>query len=357
MGYCNAEELYTFLTTADEGPLSQFANQVFPYMNTEPDFVKVHTDYWDNSRTIDKGMVTMEKVEEFLTNYHSQLCEGQFISWKGFRPWVVVDLTSRLDPDKAWIGWEVETGWRDEEARDRAITAFLTEFEHVCIDNEGGNYGVEFTWTPKEVGAYEEANHPLMFVPRFNRSTEHHDPDDQVGTHINISTPTSRALPSKGLTSVASALNRMLMSMSFEQKETLFGRGRLYGGFFKRGSHSSESAKGEEWLEGKLFNSTYSVPIARKYIAVGDRLAVLMEKVAVAIKEQLDGGAVAARATIEGGFEFLKGSAAEVTVAAVPAERADYQGYDEDYYDDDDDYYDDERSDEGDWCEGCGCYH
>lgn len=357
MGYCNTQELYSFLTTAEDHKVSAWSQQVVGYTRAPVSFAPYG---W-----ADKRAVTMEGVEEFLKNYHEQLCDGRFISWKGFRPWNVIDLTSNLDASKAWIGWEVETGWKEEEYRDEAVRTFFDTYEHVCIDNEGGRYGVEFTWTPKEVGAYEEKDHPLMFMPKFNRRTEEHDPSDEIGTHINISTPTLRAMSESGVCVVSSSLNRMLREFEHDQKERLFGRPRLYGGFYVRGNVSNEDSGAGHWLEGKLFNSTYSVPVAREYIAVGNRLAVLVEAVAaeaVRISSEADAKVSMASIIITNGYECLRkdGVAPSLTSTLLAYRAPIVDFYDEEEGDSWHGDYEEEEDDDaelGVWCDGCGEYH
>lgn len=341
MGYCNTQELYEFLTTAEDHKVVSWSQQVIGYLNKPVAF--------GENGYVDKQAVTMEGVEEFLNGYHEQLCEGRFISWKGFRPWNVIDLTSNLDASKAWIGWEVETGWQSREYREEAVRQFFATYEHVCIDSEGGSYGVEFTWTPKEVGAYEEKDHPLMFMPKFNRRAEHHDPEEEIGTHINISTPTLRAMSEEGVCVVSSSLNRMLGEFDSDQKERLFGRPRLYGGFYVRGNVSNEDSGAGHWLEGKLFNSTYSVPVARGYIAVGNRLAELVEAVAaeaVRVTSEASLPTSHARVGINNGYAFLL-NRAELSLSSRPLARADYPTHYEEAY----------EEEEGEWCDECGEYH
>lgn len=333
MSYFTAQELYTYLTTGCniEGDVDALARIV----GTDMEGIKkesVRRWYGDEHvYRIDTQALTVESCAYAIEALDESLIEGMFTSWKALRPWTVVPITDSLDPNKAWIGWEVETGWNNEEHRSRVIEDFLSTFNHVCTDEEGAAFGVELTWCPREADAYvSEEEHPLMFVTKYVRCAYKHDPEDYVGTHINVSTPAFRTTSSDVKAAVCSALNRTLNHMSGTERERLFGRACLYGGFLIQGDDTTNNT----WLEGKLFNSTYSKPVARGYIAVGNRIAELVEALTLAIQDSDTNGR---GTTIDNAYGFLSGLAAVPSIVVAGGVGMCY--YDDDY--DDEDVYDD----------------
>lgn len=306
MGYFTAQELLTHLSEEgihDRSDVGKALALVCGDNNLKMFGKTTSSPDWYPRYTIIPEALNIDNCQNAIDSFHAALIEGNFAEWKALRPWKVVSITDALDPNKAWIGWEVETGWRSHEIRSRVVADFLQSQEHVCIDDEGWACGVELTWCPREVDAFaSEWEHPLMFATKYIRSSEAHNPTDEVGTHINVSSPAFRDGSSAVKRGVLSAFNNMLDGLSHDQKEKLFGRGRLYGGFFLQGDPDSSKA----WLEGKLFNSTYSKPVARGYIAVGDRIAALMEAVAVAVTGY---GRAMGGTTIDNAYAFLSGKA------------------------------------------------
>lgn len=235
---------------------------------------------------------TPELCDAMTRVLHERVAEGWFMEWKSFRPWVVVDVTAKLDPTKAWIGWEIETGWLSHDDRRNAITLMQERYEYSCTDQEGfGAYQVELTFSPRTPEAYEGRGtpaHPLLFVAGLD-GEQQHEAYDQVGTHVNVSTPAFRVLDGAACERVASALNYGLKGMTGKDKEVLFGRENLYGGFFVQpyvGYEEVIEAGTTRWLEGKLFNSTYDKEQAREYIKTGNRIAELVELVCAVVVDK-----------------------------------------------------------------------
>lgn len=250
--------------------------------------------------------VTQLQAQSLLDSLEESIILGYFPVWKALRPWRIVDLTAGLGPDKAWIGWEVETSWDTSQDRGNVIKSFFDSYKHVAVDEEGqgsGGYGLEMTWSPANDGR-QEGQHPLLFVAEIAKTNNalEHNPSDMVGTHINISTPSLRKLSNDGLHEVANALNLALHEIvSTPVCEEIFGRYELYGGFFARNSY----------LEGKLFNTTYDDQQARHYIYVGDGLAKVVEKLAAFYIER---GVRQYRLRVGGLDDYLLGDGAALTI-------------------------------------------
>lgn len=279
MGYFSAQEAFDmFASKQSEGRIQGFD------INTAPAFITIYRNSWGDVRSweFNGKSVTLEDTAAWLDSLHESIADGCFLQWKSLRPWDVVDITASLDKSKAWIGWEVETGWNSSVARSNVISKFFDSYQWVCTDDEGPECGVELTWCPREVDYYDDTNHPLLWVARLRNDHYEHNPWEHVGTHINVSTPTFRTLDYRGRCSVTSALNRGLASLAYSERESLFGRSDLYAGFFERGNRAST----QHWLEGKLFNSTYELSTARDYITVGNNIAMLVEHLSQAVSGQ-----------------------------------------------------------------------
>lgn len=347
MGYFTAQELTDVLEQRriDRNDLRCLWHSTSRMTATLP-FIERDEHGYNVEYRFNDEPIRMEDVEAWLRDFHASIIEGNFADWKAFRPWKMVDIYKDLPADKAWIGWEIETGWENPGDRSSVINEMFSAYNHVCTDNEGPAYGVELTWCPKAVGYWEEEGltHPLLFVANVAQGLYYyeHEPGDHVGTHANISTPTSRTLTGPARNFVVSVLNESISSLTFDEREEFFGRGDLYAGFFPR------SARDTWWIEGKLFNSTYHHDVAQKYIRVGDRLAAVMEAVSVAVKDWEEGQPYLYNTTCTNFVDVLRNGAAPVVVAQQGGWFRDGDSLDSCY--DDDDYYDD---DEDSWCEDC----
>lgn len=319
MGIVTTEELYAHVS-ADQAYLHSINASVPSLWDREPPRIPVS--------------FTMEDVEKFLDGVHGLIAEGRFLTWKAMRPWDIVNLNENLDATKVWIGWEIETGWSTTDARKSAIADLLSSYNHVALDDEGPCHGAEMTWAPANEGKYE-GEHPLLYVADLAAKYEvyRHDIDSCTGTHVNISTPTIRDMERSYTAEAVNALNHGLHSLSNDQREELFGRPVLYGGFFCR----------EGYVEGKLFNTTYDKEEAKVYISVASRLSDLLESLA---KFVLSGSHNTNRVRIDNFYQAMDGADPVFTVTSRSswAEEHDIgKEWDDDYYDHDD--YDDDDDD------------
>ena len=292
MGYVTTQELFNAIDAVPEGgklPLN-LSKAFLAAAKTDgalSSFLRKDSEMYWSSAVTRCGPVDYDALDTWLNDFHAGLCEGDFAEWKALRPWEVTDLYSNLDQSKAWIGWEVETGWCSSNNRGRVINKFLNTYNHVCTDDEGYGYGVELTWCPKEVDYWDASSpdklHPLLFVASCADEyiADEHRPNNMVGTHANVSTPASRSLSPAHMRLLCSALNYGLREMSDDEKEEVFGRDKLYAGFFVRGDDDNA------WLEGKLFNSTYDEAVAKEYIRAGARLVEVVETVALKLADIL----------------------------------------------------------------------
>lgn len=329
MGYFNATEMEIYIDSLGEYEKTSVFNKLPQGIRSQlaDNFGVVMGSDWRGDFVEEVPSFNYDDADRLIGLLHESLIEGNFAEWKAFRPWNVVDLTANLDPTKAWVGWEVETGWQTPDARSTQIERFLNSWDYVCVDDEGPSYGCEFTWSPKEADFYDEDKHPLLFFTDNNDLHFEHEPEWHVGTHINISTPSSRE-DGRGLALACAVFNRSLKEMSFSDKEELFGRGDLYAGFFTQKS----------WVEGKLFNSTYDEAQARHYIRVGQRLTELMEHICASALASGEFGLFGS--TITNFANYLRGVDTEIKISWANGSYLDGDMLEEDEYDDD--YYDED---------------
>ena len=344
--YFQTEQLIEFFNNSDTNEQVKVNyHRALPWLHAGIDG-KVSYDSWYGSSVEDRPSfdyraVDMDKVVAVM---HERIADGKFLEWKALRPWVVADVTAGLPKDEPWIGWEIETGWNEHEDRYKVVSLFNERYMHSCTDDEGyGAYQVELTFSPQTPGFYAKRDnplHPLLFVANHKERALIHRPGQQVGTHINFSTPAFREADGYTKQRVEGALNNSLASLSFKEKEELFGRGDLYAGCFLRGMQEEESTEsGGVWIEGKLFNSTYEWDVAKGYIEVANRLCSVMEQLAAR-------GTTLGTVVVTNFYDVLSGKVSGIETKAVAYLRdGDDVGTSDDY----DDYYDD---DDG---ESCSC--
>ena len=215
-----------------------------------------------------------------LKNY--VLSNGRF-TYKSLRPYLWMNVNEMgLDPDAPWWGFEFETGYSSRKARSTALAYCWDNFENVTFDGEGeGPFPSEVTFAPENMSSFIEGTAPgyqfTQFLNDHNTLTNrtHHT---DIGTHINISIPEMRKVQwtkdfDTRLWYVVTTLNRTLGTIDPESNNYYFGRGRLYAGF---GSNSDED--NNNWLEGKLFRTTYDIEVFQRYVRVCQALTKVLQK-------------------------------------------------------------------------------
>lgn len=211
--------------------------------------------------------LSVDQADSFLGALADVYGSGYMMYGKALRPWDISPTESRLDPTKAWLGWEIETGWETDTARRLVATEVLGSDYRACLDEEGPAYGLEITFMPLD--GSETGTHPLDFVAELASEYEayQHDSDSDTGTHINFSTPDYRAATTAVQRNVVGAINHAIKSLTYAQRETLFGRSRLYAGAFAR-----DDSRDNNWVELKTFNTTYDYAVAKGYREVANNI-------------------------------------------------------------------------------------
>lgn len=190
-----------------------------------------------------------------------------FFGGKNMRPWQIDDqLFDSLDNTQPWWGFEFECGFRTSEQRSEVINHVWDTWDGVTFDGEGeGNYMSEITFVPSELSTYNDGTAPALQFMQYisNNRFGQRSNIPHVGTHLNFSLPEFRdpARP-RPTNRVVRALNTTLAMIPVTDqsgtnlRNRLFGRANLYGGFY---DHSN-------YIEGKLFRTTYEIDQFRNYL-------------------------------------------------------------------------------------------
>lgn len=175
---------------------------------------------------------------------------------KDDRPWGIVQLDKRLDPNDDWVGYEFETGFDKKEDYHRACNYLWFKQDYTCIDREGtGKYPMEIVYSPQNAAEVFAGNGLLRATVQFfadNDMVPAKNPTTfsrrDVGIHVNISTPKKRKSYDGywGADPVLNKVNKALSSITRDQHDELYGRHDMHWGYGNN--------RGKYW-EFKLFRS------------------------------------------------------------------------------------------------------
>lgn len=211
---------------------------------------------------------------------------------KTVRPWELFDVTAELDPAQAWVGVELETGFDTQKEYAQVVNWMWDNINHSTIDAEGcGNYYCELTLPPMNASDFfSPKGHLNKLISFLNENKLEQDreasnsyedeedddyfADDQIGLHVNVSTPALRALDWNAAGRVTQLLTASANMISDNDHiHELFGR-HPYGMFYLQGGSE------KKWIEGKLFDSTHDEKRIAKYMEVMARIVDVIEVVA-----------------------------------------------------------------------------
>lgn len=221
-----------------------------------------------------EGPLNLTTAQELLDNVRAATLASH--QRKVNRPWELVDVTSGLDPQQAWVGIEFETGWGTQDAYHRACNYVFDNFNHTVIDLEGyGGYAAEITFAPENLSTFDEGTSKMQqFLSWLNTdgpATLQNGPGYMIGTHANISTPAYRAMWDEEAGPLNRILRRSLFLMRAAQLVECFGRSP-YGANNMMGSGTSK------WIEFKLFDSTSNVEQFNRYVRSIKGLTKVIDK-------------------------------------------------------------------------------
>lgn len=228
-----------------------------------------------------KSKQVFGRIKNGIRSYEEQVDLSEFLSptWlhshnhydrfyhlgKIARPWDVVPrLRDFLAPEGDYsVGLEVEYGFDTADSA-RETISFVANWKNVCLDREGGTYGVETTFPPMLFSKITN-NKPVFRYLRHLKEKEdrlaHHL--GRVGTHVNVGS-WQGGFRTELLGALSDALSRRT---SDDDKRKYFGR-MPYGYLYQRGNY----------VEYKLFNSTTDVAAVRRYINVAVSLTKLLDQ-------------------------------------------------------------------------------
>lgn len=214
-----------------------------------------------------------------------------WLAGKYLRPWLIdPKFGEDLDRREVWWGFEFETGYRSREARAEVIHYTWDNYDGVVYDAEGeGNAQVEITFTPQERSKFLDGTaQAVRFLDYLTANPKLVMKGDSVniGTHLNIS---SAGMDAGNVNVMTNALNRTVGNLPLSiaghgnVRLKMFGRDRLYGGFFQH------VEGGKAWIEGKLFRTTYTREGFNNYIKTSDAIsrALMAIEAALVSKEEL----------------------------------------------------------------------
>lgn len=197
------------------------------------------------------------------------------------RPWVIVDFSQHLPANESWLGWEIETGLRDQQDFDTVLDHVWHNYMHNTIDREGyGAFMAELSFRPTAVSEYDGENDDVTKLYKWfdEKGLAMHLPPagslEQVGTHVNISTPSLRARP-WSINRLALLFRDASHDVNAARNIAAFGRvpyaSRVYG----RGVYGVLNR-----LEFKVFKSTRDSVRVQEYIRTAKRIAEVVEATA-----------------------------------------------------------------------------
>lgn len=178
---------------------------------------------------------------------------------KWTRPWDVVPAIKNFQAPEGdyGIGIEVEMGFNSLEDA-QFIAKTISNWRHIAIDEEGGNYPLEVTFPPflySKLSANSQPCRYLKLLKKESYRVARHYTDDEVGTHVNVSKGGVSRYDSYRLEEV----NSFLEDLSYRERLKFFGRepyglGNTYGK--------------DNVIEWKLFNSVTDYKVLKRYINI-----------------------------------------------------------------------------------------
>lgn len=214
---------------------------------------------------IKKGV--LERSDQLVFGRDSYGYNVSLYLGKIYRPWSIIPALRDFSPPEGdfGVGVEIEYGFTSNETAKTAMY-HLRNWKHVALDREGGTYGVEATFPPILYSKLSKRDKPFRYLDYLAANPEmlsrHYG---AVGTHINVSA--AGRIDSDRREEV----NIILRGLSRGQKQRYFNR-NPYGYINAR----SENARGNGYVEMKLFNSTTCSITLRRYINIAVSLVKLM---------------------------------------------------------------------------------
>lgn len=205
------------------------------------------------SRNMETGYITERYV------WADEPCHEYEHVGKWTRPWDVVPAIKNFKAPEGdyGIGIEVEMGFKSL-ADAQYIAKSISNWRHIAIDEEGGDYPLEVTFPPflySKLSAKSQPCRYLSLLKKEKRRVQKHHRDYEVGTHVNVSKGGIQELNYRRI----DVVNCILGDLTAAEERKFFGR-TPYG-------YGNNHGK-KDVLEWKLFNSVTDYKVLKRYINI-----------------------------------------------------------------------------------------
>lgn len=229
---------------------------------------------------------TLQEAETSFAVVKDSFMRGQV--GKSTRPWFVIDFPRLMPAETTMIGFEIETGFDNLEAKNRMMQWLWDNTDYTTVDYEGcSRYPVEITFPPialqNLVSRDNQIEEFLAYVESLSvndkaKTTRVNSSDPRggcVGTHTNISTAAYRAANSTVRTQVSSRIGSLFMNLTSEQRYHLYGRQPYINDVARHRGGNGDAANR---IEFKMFHTTMHRGQFANYCKVSERLAEVIDK-------------------------------------------------------------------------------
>lgn len=232
---------------------------------------------YDPTRSSTRGAaLTYDQAVNLLEYWGTQVKAGAIFS-KSNRPWHLIDLSTKLDTNRPWVGFEFETGFGTQEELRDVMGWVWDNTMHSCMDAEGGGgYPVELTFAPDYIENYLEGKSDIHRLYAYLAAKKIRAAGNRgSGTHANISLPYVRSLSAEEkhyCASIIAALSNTVLQEGVNVEDgydVLFGR-NPYGWGAARDSITGH-------IEFKLFQSSPNVNVFNRWVRVTNEIVNLMD--------------------------------------------------------------------------------
>lgn len=195
---------------------------------------------------------------------------------KWLRPWEVVPKLQDFRPPAGeyGIGIEVEMGFNSRQDASY-IADQIKDWRYIAVDREGGTHPIEATFPPVLLSKFNNSQavrYLRLLKKNEDRVFKHNSERACVGTHVNVSSGTTREFDWGRIGSMERVLSAICHGSVNRGRDAefclkYFGRRSPYGTVYSQGNY----------LEYKLFNSTTNTKQLKKYVAVAVALTKMIE--------------------------------------------------------------------------------
>lgn len=240
-------------------------------------FVNEQCSYWDGPQRMREqygietrrynAPLTLSEARAILRQVKQSIATQDWTRpGKWYRPWEVVpEIRNFKAPEGDYgVGVEVEYDFVSRAAAQQ-IASKIVNWKNVAIDVEGGDYGIETTFSPflySKMTPERQVFRYLKLLKANERLTVQHRRDSHIsGTHVNVSLGGERRHSWTRLDDISSILD---YELTREQQVKYFGR-EPYG-------FGNDMGKYVEW---KLFYSQPDWKVLRRNINIAVALTEL----------------------------------------------------------------------------------